>query len=69
MDNSNLPSCCRFVVAAVNMAGVARKRVTSDVLVALSAGVVIRTCICVVVARMVGCDERAVDIATRVDRE
>jgi len=51
------------------MAGVARKRVTSDVLVALSAGVVIRTCMCVVVARMVGCDERAVDIATRVDRE
>ena len=66
---ASLPSCRRFVVAAVEMAGVTRERVTPDVRVALSANAVITTEVFVVVAGTLGCDVRAVDVPTRVGRE
>jgi len=50
----HLPSCSWFVVAAVQKAGVARKRVTAHVAMALASDVVVRTSIFVVVARTIG---------------
>jgi len=47
------PSCAWFVESVVQVAGITRKRVTQHVRVALSADVVVRTPVFVIVARVI----------------